>query len=46
MFTPPLPLPDLNTDDDDGNPHISSDGCRLYYTRASPDWNVWVATVQ
>jgi len=45
LFSLPMPVPDLNTDASDGDPHISSDGCRLYFGRSSSttDWDIYVA---
>jgi hypothetical protein len=43
---PPQPVPDLNTDDDEGDPAMSSDGCTLYYSHnapAAPNFDIWTA---
>lgn len=33
-FGAPAPIPDVNTSAPEGDPHISTDGCRLYFARA------------
>jgi Tol biopolymer transport system component len=51
-FSTPRPVPDVNTDAAEGDPHLSSDGCRLYFGRytgisSAPnqgDWDLFVAT--
>jgi hypothetical protein len=32
-FGAPILLPGVNTDFDDGDPHVSTDGCRIYFAR-------------
>jgi Tol biopolymer transport system component len=45
-FSTPIPVPDINTDANDGDAHISADGCRLYYGNdGDGDWNVYVSTM-
>jgi Tol biopolymer transport system component len=46
-FDAPLPVPDVNTDTYEGDPHLSSDGCRIYFARYAGtgiDWDLYVAT--
>lgn len=48
-FDPPRAVPDVNTDSAEGDPHLSADGCRLYfarYTGIGVDWDLYVAAVQ
>jgi len=44
-FSAPIAVPDLDTDLDEGDPHLSVDGCRLYFARyvAGTDWDLFVA---
>lgn len=44
-FSAPQPVPDLNTDANEGDPHLSSDGCRIYFGRdgGSTNWDIYVA---
>jgi hypothetical protein len=45
-FSAPLLLPDLNTDDSDGGPDLSDDGCTLYFSSdRDGQIHIWVATV-
>lgn len=46
VFSAPLPVPDINTTDDEGDPHISSNGCRIYFGRrlANGNWDLFSAT--
>lgn len=44
-FEAPLLVPDINTDDGEGDPHLSTDGCRIYIARTGPnDFDIYVAT--
>ena len=48
-FGTPMPVPDVNSDSANGDPHLSADGCRLYFSSdrtAGQDWDVFVASVQ
>ncbi len=47
-FSAPRIVPDVNTNFNDGDPHLSSDGCRLYFGRDSSvtDWDLYMATAQ
>lgn len=43
----PRPVPDVNTNNNDGDPHLSTDGCRLYFGRdGGQDWDLYVTTAQ
>jgi Tol biopolymer transport system component len=45
-FAAPILVPQINTNTDDG-PHLSHDGCRLYFTSdRDTDSDVWVTEVQ
>jgi hypothetical protein len=45
-FDPPMRVPDLNTSAAEGDPHVSSDGCRVYFGRdvGGGNWDILVAT--
>jgi Tol biopolymer transport system component len=45
-FDAPRPVPDVNTMASEGDPHLSSDGCRIYFARyvTGSDWDLFVAT--
>ena len=46
-FGAPKPIPDVNTDADEGDPFLSRDGCRLYYDddgNGFPDYELDMAT--
>ena len=47
-FGTPRIVPDVNTNFNDGDPHVSEDGCRLYFGRdgSATDWDLYVATAQ
>ena len=48
-FEMPRPVPDVNTDAAEGDPHLSADGCRLYFARfggTGVDWDLYVSAVQ
>jgi Tol biopolymer transport system component len=46
-FSEPKPIPDANSDNQDGDPWLSHDGCRLYFSSTrSNDFDLWTATVQ
>jgi len=48
-FEAPIAVPDINSDFPEGDPHLSSDGCRIYFARysgAGLDWNLYVAAMQ
>lgn len=54
MFSNPIIISDLSTNAEEGDPHLSSDGCRLYFARDTGasvaadqgDWDLFVATVE
>lgn len=41
-------VPDVNSDFNDGDPHLSSDGCRIYFGRDGgiAGWELYMATAQ
>jgi hypothetical protein len=45
-FDAPLPVPDINTDMPEGDPHLSTDGCRIYFARdvGTTSFDIYVAT--
>ncbi len=45
-FGPPHAVPDINTTGAEGDPHLSADGCRIYFARniAGNDWDLYLAT--
>lgn len=45
-FGSPQLVPDINTDLPEGDPHLSTDGCRIYFARnlGSGNWDIFVAT--
>jgi hypothetical protein len=45
-FDPPKLVPDINTDMPEGDPHLSADGCRIYFARdlGSDNYEIHVAT--
>lgn len=47
-FSAPRIVPDVNTNFNDGDPHLSTDGCRLYFGRdgGTTGWDLYVATAQ
>ena len=47
-FSTPLLVPDVNTATYEGDPHLSTDGCRIYFARSpgNVDWDIYVATAQ
>ncbi|HUS27483.1 MAG TPA: hypothetical protein VMZ53_03210 [Kofleriaceae bacterium] len=48
-FATAVPSPVINTDAAEGDPHLSTDGCRLYFGRdsaANDNWEIYVATMQ
>jgi Tol biopolymer transport system component len=46
-FGEPKPVPDANSDNQDGDPWISHDGCRIYFSSTrSNNFDVWTATVE
>lgn len=46
-FSEPKPVPDANSDNQDGDPWLSHDGCRLYFSSTrSNDFDLWTATVE
>jgi hypothetical protein len=48
-FDTPTLVPGVNSDFDDGDPHISSDGCRIYFSRrvgGGVDWELYTASSQ
>lgn len=47
-FGTPRIVPDVNTNNNDGDPHLSGDGCRLYFGRdgGSANWELVVAIAQ
>jgi hypothetical protein len=50
VFGTPVMVPDVNTELAEGDPHLSTDGCRLYFDRevnaVAGDWDLFVATAQ
>jgi hypothetical protein len=43
----PLPVPDVNSDGGDGDPHLGSDGCRLYFASdRNGDYDLFVTHMQ
>jgi hypothetical protein len=42
----PTAVPDVNMDLPEGDPHLSTDGCRIYFSRdlGSDNWNLFVAS--
>ena len=49
-FGTPRLVPDINTDADEGDPHLSADGCRIYFGRnvdaMNYNWDIFVASAQ
>jgi Tol biopolymer transport system component len=46
-FGAPAPVPGVNSDGNDGDPHLSADGCRLYFSSdRAGTYDLYVATVQ
>ncbi|HEY5921470.1 MAG TPA: hypothetical protein VIV11_07355 [Kofleriaceae bacterium] len=47
-FNAPLPVPDINTTAAEGDPHVSANGCRIYFSRhlGNDNWDIFVATAQ
>ena len=46
-FSPPAPIPTVNTEDDDADPMLSADGCELYFASTfEGDYNLYVAQIQ
>lgn len=46
-FGTPKPVPGANSDNADGDPWLSQDGCRLYFSSTRDnDYDLWSATVQ
>jgi len=46
VFSTPVPVPDINGDGNDGDPHLSADGCTLYFASdRGGDYDVYVATM-
>jgi Tol biopolymer transport system component len=46
-FGAPLPLSAVNSDNDDADPFLSADGCRLYFASdRSGNWDLFVATAR
>jgi Tol biopolymer transport system component len=45
-FDAPILVPDINTDAAEGDPHLSSDGCRIYFARqvSGASYDIFVAT--
>ncbi len=45
-FEAPVAVPDINTDASEGDPHLSTDGCRIYFGRdlGNDNWNIFLAT--
>ncbi len=44
-FDPPVLVPDINSDLAEGDPHLSTDGCRIYFARneTTNDFEIYVA---
>ncbi len=48
-FSTPRLVPGVNSDMDDGDPHVSKDGCRIYFARkvgSGVDWELFSASAQ
>jgi Tol biopolymer transport system component len=48
-FDTPTLVPGVNSDFDDGDPHVSADGCRIYFSRrvgGGVDWELYTASSQ
>lgn len=46
-FGPPALVPGVNTDDNEGDPFLSADGCRVYFSSdRAGSYDLYVATVQ
>ena len=48
-WSTPVKVPGVNTAANEGDPHLSGDGCRLYFASdrdAGMDWDLFVATAQ
>ena len=47
-FSAPKLVPDINTTVYEGDPHLSSDGCRIYFARSpgTNDWDIYQATAK
>jgi hypothetical protein len=47
-FGLPAAIPDVNTNAPEGDPHLSSDGCRLYFARAGAgyQYDLYLSTAQ
>jgi Tol biopolymer transport system component len=47
-FGAPHIVPTINTTDAEGDPHLSSDGCRIYFARnlGNDNWDIYVAAAQ
>jgi hypothetical protein len=44
-FDPPMIVPDINSDMPEGDPHLSTDGCRIYFARdIGTNFEIFVAT--
>jgi Tol biopolymer transport system component len=45
-FSAPLLVPDINTDAPEGDPHLSADGCTIYFARdlGSYNYDIFAAT--
>jgi hypothetical protein len=45
-FSSPRLVPDINTDDAEGDPHLSTDGCRIYFARSlgGNNYDLYMAT--
>jgi hypothetical protein len=45
-FSAPAPIPMINTDEDDADPMLSSDGCELYFASTfEEDYNLYVSEI-
>jgi hypothetical protein len=45
-FSPPAPIPMINTGEDDADPMLSADGCELYFASTfEDDYNLYVSDV-
>jgi hypothetical protein len=47
-FSTPRLVPDINTDAAEGDPHLSTDGCRIYFARslAGDNWDLYMASAR
>jgi hypothetical protein len=48
LFSTPRLVPDINTDAAEGDPHMSTDGCRIYFARSlgGNDYDLYMASAR